>query len=144
VVALAPTPGLTRVIGKILAALGISKGITALVLLAIAGAAALGGKLWLDRLNAENALLVQQLQQARQTAADNAAVVKKLQDDQKLAYRVLADLAGDLGRLSDTTDKVTKEIIRAPTTMVCADSPAIRAVLDGLRPPAGAAAPAAR
>lgn len=84
----------------------------------------------------------------KDAAEANAAVVKRLQDDAVLERKIVVDQAAALARLQNARDTIVKEVIRAPTTTACVDSPAIRAALTGMRqwtdnPPANGGASSA-
>jgi hypothetical protein len=69
----------------------------------------------------------------RDRADANAAVVAQQRKDAELYARVMSDFAGIVGQLQEDSRARQDAIWRAPTTNLCADSPAARAYIDGVR-----------
>lgn len=108
-------------------ALGFTSGIK-IWLIAGAAAAAVVVFLWVDngRLAAERDL-------ARRDAADVQAILEAWQQDAALAYRLVTERDAKISALEGKTRDLIAKIRATPVTRACASSPAIGALLDGLR-----------
>jgi hypothetical protein len=74
-----------------------------------------------------------QLASEAQRADANAAVVARYEKDAEHYARVMGDFAGIVATLEGKFDESQAAIRRAQVTSVCADTPAARAYIDGLR-----------
>jgi hypothetical protein len=70
---------------------------------------------------------------AREAAEANAAVANLLQADAERANAIVAEREARIAELEGRKTEIIKEIIRVPVTAQCVSSPAVGAVLDGLR-----------
>lgn len=66
-------------------------------------------------------------------AKANAAAVKALEADAKRAAEIVAEREAKIAELEGRKAEIVKEIVRVPVTTQCVSSPAIGAVLDGMR-----------
>lgn len=66
-------------------------------------------------------------------ADTNAAVIARYEKDAEHYARVMGDFAGIVATLEEKFRERQAAIWRAPTTGVCADTPAARAYIDGVR-----------
>jgi len=90
--------------------------------------AALVAFLWIDgeRVAAERDL-------AQQQANDAIAVIESIQADAELARKLVAARDAKISELEGKTRDLIERIRATPITRACSSSPAVRALLDGLR-----------
>lgn len=102
----------------------------ALLVASLAGACAM----WL---HAHDSLIVAQ----RQAAADKAIAAATIEDQARMIAALQAQATKD-AELVRQTDALRSKTHSVPTTSACLGSPAVRALIDGLRnPPSGPSAP---
>jgi hypothetical protein len=80
----------------------------------------------------ENSRLAAQRDKARIEAVDAKLVIKVIREDQEFSRGIIEHRDKKIAELEGKTRDLIRTIRRQPATSACADSPAIRALIDGL------------
>lgn len=91
------------------------------------------GTAWVTHKVDQSALESLQRRYAEQAAADNAKALAQLQAHDAAVNKALTELAQERDARAAEVQSLRNRIKSVPKTRACVDSPAIRALVDGLR-----------